>query len=310
MPADHGGAGFGVAGVDSWSPVGSCRMPMIVRQARDPGARIVGNPAEEVMSVRATARRRNRFASWADDLFWSLYATGYDGLLRLKGYQHLYRRLRGLVAQGARGRVLDAGCGTGNLEVLACRELSGSRVWGLDRCPAMLRRARRKVSTPNVCFDLADLNQPLGFQDSSLDLIVSVNCLYALARPREVLREFARCLRPGGRCLISNPSPIFSSRALLLQHLAQVRSLREVVELFWLVPATIPVLILNLVVTIRFRSGAFAWTTPEEIEAWLREAGLEPQIVESAYGGQNVLALAVKPVVPPPPTSGSCGQEV
>jgi malonyl-CoA O-methyltransferase len=100
--------------------------------------------------------------------------------------------------QGA--RVLDAGCGTGRYcDVLAAA--GAARVVGLDRSPAMLRRAAR--ATCRLRADLARL--PLA--DASFDLVLSGLVLPDVPELTPVLGEWARVLRPGGLVICSTLHP-------------------------------------------------------------------------------------------------------
>jgi len=53
-----------------------------------------------------------------DSLFWDIYAKLYDTLNLLEPYQRLHQEvLQSLELKGGE-RILDAGCGTGNFEII------------------------------------------------------------------------------------------------------------------------------------------------------------------------------------------------
>jgi demethylmenaquinone methyltransferase / 2-methoxy-6-polyprenyl-1,4-benzoquinol methylase len=87
--------------------------------------------------------------------------------------------------------VVDVACGTGDF----CRELErrGHRSVGMDLSLGMLREARTDV--PLVQAD--GLTMPLG--DDSVDGITCGFALRNVSDVAELVREFARVLRPGGR---------------------------------------------------------------------------------------------------------------
>ncbi|HSM25527.1 MAG TPA: class I SAM-dependent methyltransferase [Anaerolineaceae bacterium] len=66
-------------------------------------------------------------------------------------------------------KVLDVGCGTGNLSVAYVRH--GCQVWGTDFSEQMIAKARQKSS--EVQFAVADLREPLPDDFPPFDLIVS-----------------------------------------------------------------------------------------------------------------------------------------
>jgi SAM-dependent methyltransferase len=91
------------------------------------------------------------------------------------------------------GRVLDVGCGAGELAAELARR--ADHVDALDRSPAMIEMARR-VAPGNVTCILADvLEEPL--PESSYDAIVSISALHHMPL-EDVLPRLASALRPGG----------------------------------------------------------------------------------------------------------------
>lgn len=92
------------------------------------------------------------------------------------------------------GRVLDVGCGAGELAAkLATR---ADRVDALDRSPAMVELARR-VAPANVTCILADVLEEPPLPQSAYDAIVSITALHHMPLDR-ALPRLARALRPGG----------------------------------------------------------------------------------------------------------------
>jgi demethylmenaquinone methyltransferase/2-methoxy-6-polyprenyl-1,4-benzoquinol methylase len=128
------------------------------------------------------------------DAMFDRIAPRYDRMNRLISCGQDVRWRRRVVAAlelppGA--RVLDVGCGTGDLG----RELAsaGHRPIGLDRSAGMLAAADR--DHPLVRAD----GEALPVADASLDGIVSAFALRNVVDLEAVLRACARALRPGGR---------------------------------------------------------------------------------------------------------------
>jgi SAM-dependent methyltransferase len=98
-------------------------------------------------------------------------------------------------------RVLDLGCGTGNLAgALAER---GGKVWALDPSPEMLERAR--TNFPGVRFKEGSA-ETLPFKDGWFERVVVRLALHLFDRPR-ALAEISRVLAPGGRVAIATFDP-------------------------------------------------------------------------------------------------------
>ncbi|MFE7316256.1 class I SAM-dependent methyltransferase [Streptomyces sp. NPDC057555] len=95
--------------------------------------------------------------------------------------------------------VLDLGCGTGSLALLAAER--GHRVTGVDRSPAMLARARAKLAGWPAAFLVGDAAQP-PVGERRFDVVLVRHVLWALPDPAAALRHWAGLLAPGGRLVL------------------------------------------------------------------------------------------------------------
>jgi ubiquinone/menaquinone biosynthesis C-methylase UbiE len=115
----------------------------------------------------------------------------YDALCAVYERLGLGRWRRWLVA-GARGRVLDLGCGTGrNLP----RYAPGVRVVGLDPSAEALARARRRA--PGIPL-VRGCAEALPFRAGAFDTVVSGLVFCSVDDPPRGLAEVRRVLGPGG----------------------------------------------------------------------------------------------------------------
>ena len=108
------------------------------------------------------------------------------------------------------GRILDVGCGTGDLSILLF-EKTGAQVTGIDFCGPMLKLAQTKA--PQLQFIEGDaLNLP--FAEASFDGLTIGFALRNLADVERGLRELLRVLKPNGHLAIlefSQPvNPVFA----------------------------------------------------------------------------------------------------
>ncbi|MEU6776178.1 class I SAM-dependent methyltransferase [Streptomyces sp. NPDC046759] len=95
--------------------------------------------------------------------------------------------------------VLDLGCGTGSLSLLAAEQ--GHRVTGVDSSPAMVERARAKLAGRDaVVLHGEAAAPPVG--DRRFDAVLVRHVLWTLPGPGRVLRHWRELLRPGGRFVL------------------------------------------------------------------------------------------------------------
>jgi SAM-dependent methyltransferase len=94
-------------------------------------------------------------------------------------------------------RVLDVGCGTGNLSFCLSANNRIRRMDGVDLCPAYVEHARRHVQDERLNFHIADACD-LPFPDAAFDYTASLLVLQFIPRPERAIREMRRVTRPGG----------------------------------------------------------------------------------------------------------------
>lgn len=133
----------------------------------------------------------------------------YDLTVRifLLGREHSFReRLLSLVALRSGESVLDIGCGTGSLAILAGRQVGPSgMVVGIDASPEMIVHARRKAGRAGSKVEFREASaQTLPFPAAQFDVVLSTLMLHHLPKPAhaQLTSEARRVLKPGGRLLV------------------------------------------------------------------------------------------------------------
>ncbi|MGX9789975.1 class I SAM-dependent methyltransferase [Mycobacterium sp. MMS18-G62] len=124
----------------------------------------------------------------------------YDLLTRVLGMGKVYNTLVAQAGLADGLRVLEIGCGTGNVTIRAKRAAPGADVVGTDPDPLALARAQRKArGMPGIRFERA-YAQELPFADGEFDRALSSMMLHHLDEDVKTgaLAELHRVLRPGG----------------------------------------------------------------------------------------------------------------
>ncbi len=148
------------------------------------------------------AQARSEFEAWAHD---------YDrSLLNRFLFGPSYRMfLEELWAWRGESTVpfdlLDVGCGTGTFDAMLAGSPLPARVVGLDYSPAMCRVADGKARLAGVNGRLRYVSadsEHLPFADASFDVVTCSNSFHHYPHQAEVIREFRRVLRTGGRLML------------------------------------------------------------------------------------------------------------
>ncbi|WP_127473740.1 class I SAM-dependent methyltransferase [Microbacterium sulfonylureivorans] len=135
------------------------------------------------------------------------FAVSYDAENASSLLNEYYERPAMIALAGdVRGRrILDAGCGSGPLS--AALRTRGAALTAFDGSPAMVELARRRLGD-DVPVSVADLAEPLPFEDDAFDDVVASLVLHYLEDWAGPLAELRRVLKPGGRLILSVNHPL------------------------------------------------------------------------------------------------------
>ncbi len=113
-----------------------------------------------------------------------------------------FHDLLALVEPVPRPRVVDLGCGTGELTRLAHERLGARETLGVDSSPAMLERARAHAGG-GLSFVQGDL---AAFTGEAFDVVLSNAAIHWVPDHERLLPRLAALLAPGGQLAIQAPA--------------------------------------------------------------------------------------------------------
>ncbi|MFH8347523.1 class I SAM-dependent methyltransferase [Streptomyces sp. NPDC018045] len=121
-----------------------------------------------------------------------------------KALRRMEDRMGQALARPPGARVLDAGCGVGDVAGRLAGRF-GLRIHGVDLLDTHVaqarRRARRRGLDHLLTFSRGDYAD-LDFPDESFDAVYTMETLVHAAEAEAVLRQFHRVLKPGGRLVM------------------------------------------------------------------------------------------------------------
>jgi len=131
--------------------------------------------------------------------YWATNADRYD-----RSVQVHHHRLLAAAGIGTADRVLDIGCGTGQLSRDAARIASSGTTLGVDLSSAMLDVARARAAQEqltNITFEQHDAQiHPL--PAATFDLVLSRTGAMFFGDPAAAFANLGRALEPGGRMVL------------------------------------------------------------------------------------------------------------
>lgn len=144
-------------------------------------------------------------------LHWAAQYDFHTSLLGLGVNSRNSRMVVEMAQVRAGDKVLDVGCGTGNL-TLTANKYAGAMgsVTGIDASPEMIDVAQKKAKQngSSVVFELG-LIEKLPYPEASFDVVISRLVIHHL--PDELKRrgftEMFRVLKPGGRIFLADFKP-------------------------------------------------------------------------------------------------------
>ncbi len=118
--------------------------------------------------------------------------------------EHVHRYNEAMAHINPDDTVLDIACGTGFGTNIIASSIRG-QVTGGDIAPDAIEECRKLWKRDNIQFKVLDGTR-LGFPDQYFDKIVSFETIEHTGKYTEMITEFSRVLKPGGKLILSTPN--------------------------------------------------------------------------------------------------------
>jgi ubiquinone/menaquinone biosynthesis C-methylase UbiE len=237
---------------------------------------------------------------------WKRYAACYDLLAAINpAYVQLLEEFRAFCRVNLREgmRILDLGGGTGNFFCHALPDELKDRcaLIHLDSDAEMISMAREKYRQHGLKVELVhrDASRTV-FPAGHFDCIISVNALYAMPTPIQILRRTLRWLRPGASFFLVDLGRVLDTREwrsfLVKSNIPRMGALRTFRTL--LKEGSVIAKANREIVECQ-RDGTYWQHTTEELRAILEKVGFELDDVRPVYRGYSDLAYGHRPLLRP-----------
>ena len=131
------------------------------------------------------------------------YNTSYDGMFVKCMYSEILDRVIQINPQ----KILDLGCGNGNILKLLAQKIDAS-LYGLDISENMISEAKKRLGN-NAELTVGEAEN-LPYSDDQFDAIICNASFHHYPNPVKALKEIKRILKKGGILILGDPTAPFN----------------------------------------------------------------------------------------------------
>jgi len=223
---------------------------------------------------------------------WNIYARSYEVINKNIPYVEMLDDVLQAMKLEPHQKVLDVGCGTGNLLKKIHSADHSVKAMGVDDSPKMLEIAKTKLKNArDIDFKQMKVEDELReIKDGSYNRVVSVNAVYAFNDPAKVIAEMYRITMPGGRVVIANPHNKASSGAVVAKQRKILGTGKFLLETLKNMPALLGVLLVNVL----FLRRNDHYLSQDQLRDIFQKLGFVDIKTSLTYADQDVLISGKK----------------
>ncbi len=129
----------------------------------------------------------------------------YNALTQRRGLgEEFNQRVISIAGDLSNKRILDAGCGYGELLIEIAKRCPSSHLYGVDLSSTRIKETSVKLG--KIAIKSGDIQEKIPFEDNFFDFVFCTETIEHLKNPDYCLREIKRVLINNGRIIITIPN--------------------------------------------------------------------------------------------------------
>lgn len=231
-------------------------------------------------------------------ILWEFYALGYDALTTSLPHKTIRNHMIKVIEEKGSGEILDLGCGTGTMLFALSQKDDKSRIIGIDFSYVMISICMLKQlfwRRGNLQIMRRSADDLQFIQKDSLDIIYSINTLFALPHPDLVLSDLKCKLKSSGLIVLAMPTEKFSSARMMMEHVKLFNKLPLILRIsnigavICLLPLWVIVLMSNLFISLKERDGNYVTYNKDKLINLLKACDLLVLDYSEILSGQMMI---------------------
>ena len=234
-------------------------------------------------------------------MLWEFYALGYDALCASLPHKKIRESVIRIIGEKKYDTILDLGCGTGTMLFSLSRNNEVSKMVGIDFTWTMIAICQLKQllwQRANLHFMRKSINNLDFISESSIDIVYSINTLFALPHPATTVTKVSKIIKDDGVVVLALPTEKFSFTKMAKEHISLLTKLTLINQILnfganlLLLPLWLIVGIANLFISLKEKRGSYTTYDKKKVIAVIDESELYlKEMIEILSGQMMIIKL-------------------